>query len=316
MLDDSQFVLEDRRGKLDLSRPWSQILRPNQKVDMSMIFHRDIHPSICPVCKSLNESGFGSAIECQSCGLYYQRVLELVTEAATSSDDTHATPLDQHDPSYDDGLERISTPEHNDVIDQFRRVRLISTGFQGEFDGHAEPSTTSAGQQLVQEDDGHTTARMHKGRPMPTVGEDIATYQPLTRPLSSYLDLVRHALLSSKTGQMSLAQIFHAIEQKHPFYKSQAQTFGWRTSIRRILKQNPSFCKIERDGASTVWRFSSKRDTPKRKQLRSPPMPIQASAASASPLHLFDMSAALLSGVEQHHKDSLDVRETHDPEKH
>ena len=243
-------------------------------------------------------------------------MLELVTEAATSSDDTHATPLDQHDPSYEDGLERISTPEHNDVIDQFRRVRLISTGFQGEFDGHAEPSTTSAGQQLVQEDDGHTTARMHKGRPMPTVGEDIATDQPLTRPLSSYLDLIRHALLSSKTGQMSLAQIFHAIEQKHPFYKSQAQTFGWRTSIRRILKQNPSFCKIERDGASTVWKFSSKRDTPKRKQLRSPPMPVQASAASASPLHLFDMSAALLSGVEQHHKDSLDVRETHDPEKH
>ncbi|KAL8672808.1 MAG: hypothetical protein Q9168_002745 [Polycauliona sp. 1 TL-2023] len=63
MLDDSQFVLEDRRGKLDLSRPWSQILRPSQKVDMSMVFHRNIHPSICPVCGSLNESDFGSAIE-------------------------------------------------------------------------------------------------------------------------------------------------------------------------------------------------------------------------------------------------------------
>lgn len=242
-------------------------------------------------------------------------MLELVTESATSSDGTHATPPDQHDPNYDDGLERISTPEHNDVIDQFRRVHLISTGFQGETGGQAEPSTTSADQQFVQEDDRNATTHMHKGRPTPMVGEDIATDQPLTRPPSSYLDLIRHALLSSKTGQMSLAQICHAIEQKHPFYKSQAQTFGWRTSIRRILKQNPFFCKIERDGASTVWKFSSKRDTPKKKQLRPPPMPIQASAASASPLHLFDMSAALLSAVEQHHNDSLDVRETHDPEK-
>ncbi|KAL8968549.1 MAG: hypothetical protein Q9183_002414, partial [Haloplaca sp. 2 TL-2023] len=31
MLDDSQFVLEDFRCKLDLRSPWSQIMRPNQK---------------------------------------------------------------------------------------------------------------------------------------------------------------------------------------------------------------------------------------------------------------------------------------------
>ena len=63
MLEDSQFVLEDRRGKLDLSKPWCQILLPNQKVDMSMIFHWDIHPSVCPVCRTLNESDLTLAIE-------------------------------------------------------------------------------------------------------------------------------------------------------------------------------------------------------------------------------------------------------------
>lgn len=63
MLDDSQFVLEDRRGKLDLSKPWAQVLRPSQKVDMSMIFHQDIHPSVCPLCRTLNESDLNSAIE-------------------------------------------------------------------------------------------------------------------------------------------------------------------------------------------------------------------------------------------------------------
>ncbi|KAI4256657.1 MAG: hypothetical protein L6R42_006093, partial [Xanthoria sp. 1 TBL-2021] len=286
MLDDSQFVLEDRRGKLDLTRPWTQILRPSQKVDMSM------------------------------------RVQELVTGSAKSPAIMQASSLDQNDLSYNDGTQQMSNPEHSDVIDQFRRVQLVSTDFRAEIDSEAELPTTSADQQIVREDNDITptkpntyTAPMRKGRPFPTVGEGTVTDQPLSRPLSSYLDLIRQALLSSKTGQMSLPQIYHAIEQKHPFYISQAQTFGWQTSVRRNLKQNPSFCKIERDGPSTVWKFSPKLDTPKTKQWRPPPMPIQASAASASPLHLFDMSAALLSGVEQHRDDSLEVRETHDSEK-
>ncbi|KAL8834278.1 MAG: hypothetical protein Q9170_003823 [Blastenia crenularia] len=63
MLDDSQFVLEDHKGKLDLSKPWSQVLKPNQKIDMSMVFHRDIPFSICPACKSSNKDSLESAVE-------------------------------------------------------------------------------------------------------------------------------------------------------------------------------------------------------------------------------------------------------------
>ncbi|KAL8738148.1 MAG: hypothetical protein Q9181_001006 [Wetmoreana brouardii] len=63
MLDDSQFVLEDFRGRLDLTKPWSQIMRPNQKVDMSMIFQRGVPWSVCPGCMNENDVAFESAIE-------------------------------------------------------------------------------------------------------------------------------------------------------------------------------------------------------------------------------------------------------------
>ncbi|KAL8758219.1 MAG: hypothetical protein Q9184_003988 [Pyrenodesmia sp. 2 TL-2023] len=63
MLDDSQFVLEDHRGTLDLSRDWSQVLRPNQKINMSMVFHRDLPPSVCPACQGTNENALAPSME-------------------------------------------------------------------------------------------------------------------------------------------------------------------------------------------------------------------------------------------------------------
>ncbi|KAL8657662.1 MAG: hypothetical protein Q9226_001692 [Calogaya cf. arnoldii] len=309
MLDDSQFVLEDRRGKLDLSRPWSQILRPSQKVEMSMVFHRDIHPSICPVCRSLNETDLASAIECHVCGLYYQRVQELITGAVESPNVARATSLYQNDLSYSDGPKQLSTPEHSDVIDQFRRVQLVSKDHQAETNMGMELSGGTTDQQFVLESTEHTdivqtnlnayTAPLHKRKSYLTSGEGTTTDEPLTRPRLSYSDLIRQALSSSQSHPLSLSQIYHAIESTHPFYKSQAQTFGWQTSVRRTLKQDPSFCRIELFGASPVWKLKQEEFTANGKQRRHPPMPVQTSAASASPLHLFDMSAALLSRVEQ-----------------
>lgn len=63
MLDDSQFVLKDHGGQLDLSKPWSQVLRPNQKIDMSMVFRRDKSSSACPVCQWHNEDRTEAEIE-------------------------------------------------------------------------------------------------------------------------------------------------------------------------------------------------------------------------------------------------------------
>ena len=66
MLEDSQFVLRDYKGEIDLSKPWNKVIRPNQKVDMSMIFRRALAPSTCPVCQygqHSNEDTSDAAIE-------------------------------------------------------------------------------------------------------------------------------------------------------------------------------------------------------------------------------------------------------------
>lgn len=52
MLDESCFILQDHKRTLDLSKPWSQVLRPSQKLNMSMLFHRNSPLSVCPACQS------------------------------------------------------------------------------------------------------------------------------------------------------------------------------------------------------------------------------------------------------------------------
>lgn len=50
MLDKSQFILRDHRGPFNLSKPWNKLVRPNQKINMSMLFRRTVPPSTCPAC--------------------------------------------------------------------------------------------------------------------------------------------------------------------------------------------------------------------------------------------------------------------------
>ncbi|KAL9023718.1 MAG: hypothetical protein Q9196_007023, partial [Gyalolechia fulgens] len=98
MLDDSKFVLEDYRGKLDLSRPWSKVLRPSQKIDMSMVFRRDMPSSTCP--RMEDEISDFKPIK--------------KAERDTTMDGLPA-----------DRREGMDGEERSDLIDQFRRVQLV-----------------------------------------------------------------------------------------------------------------------------------------------------------------------------------------------
>ncbi|KAL8672807.1 MAG: hypothetical protein Q9168_002744 [Polycauliona sp. 1 TL-2023] len=238
------------------------------------------------------------------CGLYYQRVQEFVTGMVKSPEVSQATSLVQSDIGLNDGLKHLNTLECSDIIDQFRRVQLVSADDQDELDSETELSTVLPDQRSTEQTDVMSTnsnayaSPLHKKRSHSTSGEGT-TDESLTRPRSTYADLIRQALSNSQNHQLSLPQIYHAIELIHPFYKSHAQTFGWQTSVRRTLERDPSFRKIDRVGVSPVWELKPKASVTRKRSLRSRPMPIQSSAASASPLHLFDMSAALLSHVEQ-----------------
>ena len=55
MLDDLAFVLQDHKGVIELSRPWEKVFRPNQKVDMSMLFRLGTSTNACPACGFRND---------------------------------------------------------------------------------------------------------------------------------------------------------------------------------------------------------------------------------------------------------------------
>lgn len=132
MLDDSQFVLEDFKGKLDLAEPWSQIMRPGQKIDMSMLFHRGVPWNTCPGCQMENEVDFESATECQQCGLSYRRVQERILRPS-ENESRVIRPPDMALGYRADGR-RIHGYSTGEVIDQFRRVQLVYTYLPNEIE--------------------------------------------------------------------------------------------------------------------------------------------------------------------------------------
>jgi Forkhead domain/FHA domain len=89
--------------------------------------------------------------------------------------------------------------------------------------------------------------------PSPVFDESKLTAEELQKPQASYVVLIHEALTNSKTGAMSLPQIYRAIERKYPFYKLRVQTTGWQSSVRHNLSQHHAFRKVERDGKGWMW---------------------------------------------------------------
>ena len=109
--------------------------------------------------------------------------------------------------------------------------------------------------------------------PSPVFDESKLTPEQLAKPQSSYVVLIHEALSNSKTGQMSLPQIYRAIERRYPFFKLRVQTQGWQSSVRHNLSQHPAFKKIERDGKGWMWGLVPEVSIEKEKKRRPTPPP-------------------------------------------
>ena len=109
--------------------------------------------------------------------------------------------------------------------------------------------------------------------PSPVFDEATLTPEQLAKPQSSYVVLIHEALSNSKTGQMSLPQIYRAIERRYPFFKLRVQTQGWQSSVRHNLSQHPAFKKIERDGKGWMWGLVPEVSIEKEKKRRPTPPP-------------------------------------------
>ncbi|KAL8763079.1 MAG: hypothetical protein Q9184_001039 [Pyrenodesmia sp. 2 TL-2023] len=119
--------------------------------------------------------------------------------------------------------------------------------------------------------------------PSPVFDEATLTAEQLAKPQSSYVVLIHEALSNSKCGQMSLPQIYRAIERKYPFYKLRVQTTGWQSSVRHNLSQHPAFRKIERDGKGWMWGLVPEVSIEKEKKRRMTPPPMSAGGYYPSP---------------------------------
>ncbi|MCJ1394999.1 hypothetical protein MMC18_007880 [Xylographa bjoerkii] len=109
--------------------------------------------------------------------------------------------------------------------------------------------------------------------PSPVFDEATLTAEQLAKPAQSYVILIHEALTNSKTGAMSLPQIYRAIERRYPYYKLRVQTTGWQSSVRHNLSQHPAFRKIERDGKGWMWGLVPEISIEKEKKRRpSPPL--------------------------------------------
>ena len=59
-VDRSEFVLQDHRSDLSLTKPWNTIFKPGQSVNMSMVFRRSAELEYCPRCQAYNVPAEGS----------------------------------------------------------------------------------------------------------------------------------------------------------------------------------------------------------------------------------------------------------------
>ncbi|KAL8782218.1 MAG: hypothetical protein Q9213_005584 [Squamulea squamosa] len=119
--------------------------------------------------------------------------------------------------------------------------------------------------------------------PSPVFDVKSLTPEQLAKPQDSYVVLIHEALSNSKTGQMSLPQIYRAIERKYPFFKVRVQTTGWQSSVRHNLSQHAAFGKIERDGKGWLWGIVAGVSIEKERKRRITPPPMPAEGYYSTP---------------------------------
>ena len=110
--------------------------------------------------------------------------------------------------------------------------------------------------------------------PSPVIDEASLTAEQLAKPQQSYVVLIHEALTNSPLGQMSLPQIYKAIERRYPYFKFKVQTVGWQSSIRHNLSQHAAFRKVEREGKGWMWGLVPEVSIEKERRPRRPTPPL------------------------------------------
>lgn len=112
--------------------------------------------------------------------------------------------------------------------------------------------------------------------PSPVFKESDLTPEQLQKPTANYVTLIHEALTNSAAGEMSLPQIYRAIQRKYPFFVLKCSTNGWQSSVRHNLSQHHAFRKVRRDGKGWMWAVVEGVSIEKEKKRRITPPPQMA----------------------------------------
>jgi Forkhead domain len=137
-------------------------------------------------------------------------------------------------------------------------------------DGEAKPE--GSGEDQAKEKKDKRPPRAPRS-PTPTYNEAELTEEQLAKPNANYVTLIHEALSSSATGQMSLPQIYRAIQRKYAYFVCKTGTNGWQSSVRHNLSQHHAFRKVERDGKGWMWAIVEGVSIEKEKKRRATPPP-------------------------------------------
>jgi len=114
--------------------------------------------------------------------------------------------------------------------------------------------------------------------------ESDYTEEQLQKPAANYVQLIFEALSNHPEGQMTLPQIYKAIERRYPWFHFKAQTNGWQSSVRHNLGQNTAFTKVTREGKGWKWALTPGASIEKEKKRRPTPPP-QAPPGQMQPIY-------------------------------
>jgi hypothetical protein len=106
--------------------------------------------------------------------------------------------------------------------------------------------------------------------PSPFFNEADLTPEQLAKPSANYVTLIHEAISNSEKGEMSLPQIYRAIQRKYPYFVVKTNTNGWQSSVRHNLSQHDGFRKCERDGKGWTWVINPDASFEKEKKRKSP----------------------------------------------
>lgn len=265
MLDESQFVLEDHNGKLDLSRPWLQVLKPNQRINMSMVFYPDEPLDECPACRSESHGKVGMPIEWYVVSRSIKIHRSVVLSCPSSSYSTRSQSVYLHNKGgiVSESLRWPGSPTLHSPSSH-------EEGFRMTFE------------ELLLIGNLHS---LHCG----------LYYKRARERLS--LNIRYHSSATCNDYDLRRARYLSTREPSHLIDQFRRVQLVRILSVSPDIKQTNHVRQVDLDHRDTLDQsYPSMLSRPKVAKRR--PQPRSKAAASGSPFHLFDMSAALLNRVE------------------